>query len=270
MVVEENNLQVQIAALRRTPGEGWIITVPGRGYRLAEVPPKAGPSRSHATPETPSVAVLAFSDMSGDPAQDYLADGIATIVLPPAQRSLMLDPEDAGAHTCVGWVLNTAGDNDATLVQADEVLRYNPNYAEAERLKGGILVWNNRPEEGRKILTTYIRHNPRDPRKWQALLHVKVVSYLLKDYAASIEAGRQVRRVNPTLPLKYRLVTYRWLVAGLGQLGRIAEAQHAIDEARALVSAEELNSVFTRKVPWQRESDLLHLLEGLRKAGWLA
>src|SRR5262249_20271298 len=41
-VVEENNLQVQISILRRTldpeeTGESWIVTVPGRGYRLLGV-----------------------------------------------------------------------------------------------------------------------------------------------------------------------------------------------------------------------------------------
>lgn len=35
LVVEENNLRVQINALRRLLGEGAIATVPGRGYRLA-------------------------------------------------------------------------------------------------------------------------------------------------------------------------------------------------------------------------------------------
>jgi predicted ATPase/DNA-binding winged helix-turn-helix (wHTH) protein len=35
-IVEENNLQVQIAALRRVLGSQAIITVPGRGYRFAE------------------------------------------------------------------------------------------------------------------------------------------------------------------------------------------------------------------------------------------
>jgi len=34
VVVEENNLQVQISALRRILGQGAIATVPGRGYRL--------------------------------------------------------------------------------------------------------------------------------------------------------------------------------------------------------------------------------------------
>jgi predicted ATPase/DNA-binding winged helix-turn-helix (wHTH) protein len=38
LVVEENNLQVQISALRKLLGPGAIATVPGRGYRLTAEP----------------------------------------------------------------------------------------------------------------------------------------------------------------------------------------------------------------------------------------
>ena len=37
VTVDENNIQVQISALRRALGEAWIITVTGHGYRLARV-----------------------------------------------------------------------------------------------------------------------------------------------------------------------------------------------------------------------------------------
>jgi DNA-binding winged helix-turn-helix (wHTH) protein len=35
LVVEENNLQVQVSALRKILGPGAITTVPGRGYRCS-------------------------------------------------------------------------------------------------------------------------------------------------------------------------------------------------------------------------------------------
>src|SRR6218665_3860364 len=35
LVVEENNLQVQISALRKVLGQQAISTIPGRGYRFA-------------------------------------------------------------------------------------------------------------------------------------------------------------------------------------------------------------------------------------------
>ncbi len=92
LTVEENNLTVQIAALRRilgeeAGGEGWIETLPRRGYRyvgpVATVE-AAEPAASAATPSPrgpplphiPSIAVLPFQNMSGESEQEYFADGI--------------------------------------------------------------------------------------------------------------------------------------------------------------------------------------------------
>ncbi|HEY7580638.1 MAG TPA: winged helix-turn-helix domain-containing protein [Acetobacteraceae bacterium] len=83
LIVEENNLQVHISALRKALGEGWIITVPGRGYRLAAARPLSdGPP----LPERPSIAVLAFTNMSGDPDQEYFSDGIADDIITELSR----------------------------------------------------------------------------------------------------------------------------------------------------------------------------------------
>ena len=93
--VEENNLHVHISALRKALGEGWIITVPSRGYRLSAPPdnprtsePDTGLiSEPLAWRNRPSVAVLAFSNMSGDPDQEYFSDGIADDIITELARS---------------------------------------------------------------------------------------------------------------------------------------------------------------------------------------
>ena len=100
-VVEENNLTVQIAALRKAIGSEAIATVAGRGYRFAasEAPvqsrPDALPSLGSgdpveqpalALPNIPSIAVLPFDNLSGDPSQDYFADGMVEDIITALAR----------------------------------------------------------------------------------------------------------------------------------------------------------------------------------------
>ena len=86
--VEEGNLTVQIGQLRKLLGPGpqgqdWIVTVPRVGYRLV-LPQTPDP----ATAETPrpALAVLPFANLSGDPAQDYFADGVVEDIITALSR----------------------------------------------------------------------------------------------------------------------------------------------------------------------------------------
>ncbi|MEQ1864384.1 MAG: winged helix-turn-helix domain-containing protein [Micropepsaceae bacterium] len=92
VLVEENNLQVQISALRKILGAGAIATVPGRGYQLT-IPlghPEGAPApASHEAaapvaplkPSQPLVAVLAFDNMSNDPDMQFFSDGVSEEIL---------------------------------------------------------------------------------------------------------------------------------------------------------------------------------------------
>jgi TolB-like protein len=97
LAVEDSNLTVQIAALRRAFGEAggadWIETLPRRGYRyVGPAPAIAGaPGASPSTspppmPDKPSVAVLPFTNLSGDPEQEYFADGMVEDIIAGLSR----------------------------------------------------------------------------------------------------------------------------------------------------------------------------------------
>ena len=84
-IVEENNLQVQIAALRRALGPQAIVTVPGRGYRFAEdveeIDP-AAPAAPGALPPRPGNVGAASTPILGrERERRALADLIASNAL---------------------------------------------------------------------------------------------------------------------------------------------------------------------------------------------
>jgi TolB-like protein/tetratricopeptide (TPR) repeat protein len=108
LVVEESNLPVQIAALRRVlgrepGGENWIETLPRRGYRFRGPAITAGtatpqvhivaprseglePRAALALPDRPSIAVLPFTNIGGDPEQEYFADGMVEEIITALSR----------------------------------------------------------------------------------------------------------------------------------------------------------------------------------------
>jgi TolB-like protein len=96
--VEESNLSVQIAALRKqlgSTGDGgdWITTIPRVGYRFVGLPaqgPTEGIAETSSPPmdreHRPSIAVLPFANLSGEKEQEYLADGITEDIITALTR----------------------------------------------------------------------------------------------------------------------------------------------------------------------------------------
>src|SRR6516164_1515230 len=90
-VVEGSNLPVQIAALRRVLNEGradgsCIQTIASRGYRFVTPVTRASAEAGLPLPDKPSIAVLPFANLSGDPEQEYFADGMVEEIITALSR----------------------------------------------------------------------------------------------------------------------------------------------------------------------------------------
>ncbi|HET9540338.1 MAG TPA: winged helix-turn-helix domain-containing protein, partial [Candidatus Limnocylindria bacterium] len=84
-IVEEGNLTVQVAALRKAmgampDGQSWILTVPREGYRLL-AGTAGGPH-----PTAPVLAVLPFRAVGGEAEADYFADGVVEDIVTALSR----------------------------------------------------------------------------------------------------------------------------------------------------------------------------------------
>ena len=95
--VEETNLTVQIASLRKhlgtSPGGAdWIATIPRVGYRFVGAvdrqadQPHGLVSDADEPGGRPSIAVLPFLNLSDDREQEYFADGIAEDIITGLSR----------------------------------------------------------------------------------------------------------------------------------------------------------------------------------------
>lgn len=108
-VVTENNLNAQVRALRKVLGASAVVTVSGRGFRcgldVQVVPPPAVADEPVASVD--AIAVLPFHNLSGHPAEDEFADGMAEDLLTALSGSKQLRVVASGANA-----MSRARDND--------------------------------------------------------------------------------------------------------------------------------------------------------------
>jgi TolB-like protein len=155
MIVEDGNLSVQIAGLRKALGRDRIKTVPGVGYRLigtqgAAPQPQANADHP-AVPDIPSLAVLPFANLTGSADRDYLVDGIVNEIITALARvssffvisstssftykGRTVDLAEVGRELGVRYVL------EGSIQQAGDQMRIFTQLVEAET---GHTIWQDR------------------------------------------------------------------------------------------------------------------------------
>ncbi|MDB5542327.1 MAG: Adenylate cyclase [Devosia sp.] len=89
VIVEDGNLAVQITALRKAlgtkaDGTEWIVTVRNLGYRL--IAGESTGSEAGGAAVRPAIAVLPFANLSSDPEQEFVADGVVEDLITALSR----------------------------------------------------------------------------------------------------------------------------------------------------------------------------------------
>ena len=171
VAVEENNIQVQVSALRRVfgPDRDWIVTIPGRGYRftaavvaLTDDEPQqdddAPPQRlAGGIPSRLSILVLPLAARGNEAGQGWFADSITDSLTNDLARALPgstviaqttadtykrngADIREIGRRESVRYVL------EGSILFTERRIRVNAQLIEADT---GAHVWAERFDKAR-------------------------------------------------------------------------------------------------------------------------
>ena len=192
---------------------------------------------------------------------NHRGEDVAALARGAARRAVALDPNDAAGHAALAWAAYMSGDPVGGVTIARHALSLNPNHVDAHRALAQNLVWLDRMEESRDATLSCLRLCPRGSRNWLTLHQLVAVYYLLGDYEEAVSAGLRVLDARPLA------VPHRWLIAALGQLGRVEEARAIMVSAAKIVGMpfDDYARLKAASVPDRHHA---HLLEGLRLAGW--
>ena len=90
-IISESTLTSHVNAVRTAIGDSGeeqrlVRTVARKGYRFVGEVSETEPREPLSLPDRPSIAVLPFLNLSGDPAQDYFVDGVVEDIISALSR----------------------------------------------------------------------------------------------------------------------------------------------------------------------------------------
>ncbi|CCV03989.1 Adenylate cyclase [Mesorhizobium metallidurans STM 2683] len=188
---------------------------------------------------------------SGGPTE---ADRTAALEL--ARKAVVIDPNDAGCHWVLGYLLSY----ERSFAQADaefaKAIALDPNEADAWAALSDIAVLAGRVDEGLEHIRKAFRLNP-FPASWYYLT-LGQAQYAAREYEAAVETLRRDET--------YRTSSRRFLAASLAQLGRLDEAR-AEAELFLVGNPHFTTRHWATTEPFRDAAMLEHFVDGFRKAG---
>ena len=169
------------------------------------------------------------------------------------------DGEDYWGHLALGFAELFMHRPDRALASVDRAVALNSNNAEAHAVRGTVLNFVGRPEEGLAELELAMRHNPHYP-DWY-LTPIGRAYYLLGRYDEGIPYLERLVNVNPEFVPPRATLAASYMAAG--------RSEDASAEVRGLLQLNPtLNGTQLRTmVPFSKEEDLDRYLNLLYKAG---
>jgi len=190
-----------------------------------------------------------------------MSDRSIAALLEAAQDCVGLDPESARCQTALALAYHVTGKPGAEIAAFERAVQLDPSRAVAYVWLGMALALSGRPEQAIANLDLALRLSPRDPAKGMILVSTAWAHFGAERYEQALGwAGRALAH-DPRGDLAYRT-----LAASYAQLGRVGEAQDALEEELRLDPGLSLRKV-RQQNPTTDPDFLARWLDGLRKAG---
>jgi adenylate cyclase len=168
---------------------------------------------------------------------------------------------DAGApgyhvHRLLGRISSYRGDHDKALEHNSRAIELNPNDGDLLATQALLLTYAGEVEEARKWADEAISRNPHYPG-WYGSVSARV-HYGEGNYDKAIAVLNRLDSL--------RIWDHRILAASYAQLGKDEDAQRHAQEILAINPDFSLTR-FKAKIPYRKDAEKEHFLEGLAKAG---
>ncbi|MGB5249422.1 MAG: adenylate/guanylate cyclase domain-containing protein [Gammaproteobacteria bacterium] len=176
-----------------------------------------------------------------------------------AEKAVALDKEDAMALTAMGFAASFLKQHDRAISVLERAIELNPSSAIAYWALGAALAPGGRPDEAIPMVEKAIRLSPQDPLMHEFLFALASAHFAAGRYQEAMRFAQRSLDIEAEQPGAYRV-----LAAANGFLGRIVDAQAALDQMLMLapdLSAEHLRSFLP-------DHAVDKYVDGLRKAGW--
>jgi TolB-like protein/class 3 adenylate cyclase/cytochrome c-type biogenesis protein CcmH/NrfG len=174
-----------------------------------------------------------------------------------AARALALDPKIPRAYSVLGVLQVVDGRHDEAIESARKAVSLGPNSADAYVNLAIVLMFSGRPAEALAAMATGLRMNPRPSPGVYG--YYGAVLFMNRQYEKAIEPLEKAQESS--------FFAREYLAMAYAQLGRSDDAKVEIDSLLKAIPENCLSFYRVAYAHHKRETDRVHLLDALRKAG---